>query len=283
MKIVDHKLVGTNVAGQKVKFQQTENYYNPPFKTVTGLPDATIIHYTAMTDFDAAVRVLTKKKPEGGNASCHLVIGKKGEVTQLAPFNLRTWHAGQSAYNGRKGYNSLSVGIELDNAGWLLDFGNDQYSRKRLMDRDISFGPAEVVKARHQNPAIRYEYWEQYTKEQIDAVFEICELLIQTYGMREILGHDEISPGRKQDPGPAFPMDELRSEVMTDRSGDASEGLVNTNLLNIRAGAGAQYEKVAQPLKQNAQVDILEEKGNWYKVKTEIEGWVSKKFITPTK
>ncbi len=282
MKITDHWLSGKNIAGQNVKKVETPNFYKPPFNTVSGLPDATIIHYTAMTSFDAAVKVLTTKYPGGGNASAHLVIGKNGEVTQLAPFNHRTWHAGESYYNGRMGYNSLSVGIEIDNVGWLKKFG-DVYSRKRLKSEGFTLPEDKVYQGRHENPKVPYEYWEEYTDDQVDVVFEICGLLREQYGMIEFLGHDEIAKDRKQDPGPAFPMDELRSEMLKDRSGEIQEGIVNTNLLNIRSGAGTQYEKVAQPLNQNAQVSILEEREGWYKVKTEVEGWVSKKYITATK
>ena len=273
MKIVDHQLQGTGV-----KFKQTPNFYNPPFNTTTKLPDAIIIHYTAMTNAADAVKVLTTRKPDGGNASAHLVIGKAGEVTQLAKFNQRTWHAGESSYHGRKGYNSLSIGIEIDNVGWLKKQPNGKYSRARL---NAEYTEDQVIHERHFNPNVRHEYWEKYTHEQTDVVFEICELLRQHYAIVEILGHDEIAPDRKQDPGPAFPMDELKSEVLRDRSGEAAEGIVNTNLLNIRAGAGVNFEKVAQPLNQNTEVDILEEKSGWYKVSTKIEGWVSKKFITP--
>ncbi|MDZ7605909.1 MAG: N-acetylmuramoyl-L-alanine amidase [Cyclobacteriaceae bacterium] len=275
MNIIDHQLEGTGV-----KFIQTPNFYNPPFNTPTGLPDAVIIHYTAMTSAEGAVKVLTVKHPDGNNASAHLVIGKKGEVFQLAKFNQRTWHAGESSFNGRKGYNSLSIGIEIDNVGWLTRQSNGKFSRTRL---NAEYTEDQVVHQRHSNPKVPYEYWEKYTQEQIDVVFDICELLRHHYGIIEILGHDQIAPDRKQDPGPAFPMDELRSEVIKDRSGEAAEGRVNTNLLNIRAGAGPDFEKVAQPLNINSDVEILEEKNGWYRVRTKIEGWVSKKYITPTK
>ena len=128
---------------------------------------------------------------------------------------------------------------------------NGKFSRTRL---NAEFTEEQVHHERHSNPKIPYEYWEKYTQEQIDVVFDICELLRHHYGIIEILGHDQISPDRKQDPGPAFPMDELRSEVIKDRSGEAAEGRVNTDLLNIRAGAGAEFEKVAQPLNINSEV-----------------------------
>lgn len=274
MEIVDHQLKGLGVT-----FKQTPNLYNPPFNTPTKLPDAVIIHYTAMTNAPDAVKVLTTKYPQGGNASAHLVIDKKGDVTQLAKFNYRTWHAGDSSYNGRKGYNSLSVGIEIDNVGWL-EKSNGKYSRYKL---DKEYEEKDVIQKRHFNPNVRHEYWEKYTDSQLDKVFEICELLREQYGIIEILGHDEIAPKRKQDPGPAFPMDQLRNTILRDRSGEVAEGRVNTNLLNIRAGAGVNFEKVAQPLTQNTEVEVLEEHNGWYKVRTKLEGWVSKKYINPTR
>jgi len=273
MKIVDHQLEGTGV-----KFEQTPNFYNPPFNTPTKLPDAIIIHYTAMTTAAGAVKVLTTKYPKD-NASAHLVIGKNGEVFQLAKFNQRTWHAGDSSYNGRKGYNSLSIGIEIDNVGWL-EKTNGKYSRYKL---GKEYEEKDVVNKKHINPKVRYEFWEKYTDAQLDKVFDICKLLREEYGIIEVLGHDEIAPDRKQDPGPAFPMDQLRNAVLSDRSGESGEGRVNTDLLNIRAGAGVNFEKVAQPLTKGADVEILEERNGWYKVRTKIDGWVSKKYITPTR
>lgn len=144
MKIVNHKLEGAGVDTSK----QTPNYYQPPFNTSSGLPDAIIIHYTAMTTASGAVKVLTTKNPKGGNASAHLVIGKKGEVFQLADFNLRTWHAGESSYNGRKGYNSLSVGIEIDNAGWL-EKKDGTFTRYKL---GKEFVEKDVLNKRHVIP-----------------------------------------------------------------------------------------------------------------------------------
>ena len=282
MKINNHRLEGDNVS-----FQQTQNYYNPPYRTATGLPDSIIIHYTAMTTSEGAVKALTIKKPAGGNASAHMVIGKDGEVKQLASFDQRTWHAGESEYHGRKGYNSLAVGIEIDNVGWLQKYPDGTYSRALLLTNGFKLQEKDVLHARHFNPNVPYEYWEKYTDAQITTAFEICKLLYQTYGIKEILGHDQIAPARKQDPGPAFPMDEFRNGILTDRSdplesaGIPKAGLVATNLLNIRAGAGVAFEKVAKPLLIHTPVEILGEQDGWYRVRTQVEGWVSKDFITP--
>lgn len=266
-----------------VKLEATENLYNPPEFKYPNLPDSIIIHYTAMLDDDAAVRVLTRRKDKG-NASAHLVIGRGGEIRQLAPFNYRTWHAGESEYNGRKYYNHYSIGIEINNAGWLKKYGDDEFSRRDLKKAGKSFTANEVVHARHFNPNIPYQYWEKYPDAQVDIVFDICAALAEKYPIKEILGHDEIAPNRKQDPGPAFPMDELRREILKDdRSQEEPEpfsersGIVTASKLNIREVPGG--DKVAKPLPQGFEVKVIEQQGKWYKVKAEIEGWVSADFI----
>ncbi|UII25986.1 N-acetylmuramoyl-L-alanine amidase [Fulvivirga maritima] len=270
MKIIDHQL-----QGEKVTYQPTPNYYNPPFRTSSGLPDAIVIHYTAMTSVEGAVKVLTTKY-EKGNASAHLVIGKQGEIVQLSNFNFRTWHAGKSQYNGRSGYNSYSIGIEIDNVGWLNKMEDGTFSRHKL---GKSFTQDQIVQCPHFNPNVHYQYWERFTDSQIETVTEICQLLYELYGIKEILGHDEIAPDRKQDPGPAFDIRQLRNDVLKNRSDEGESGVVSASMLNIRAGAGTNFDKVAQPLIRNTEVEILEESGDWYKVKTSIEGWVSKDFI----
>lgn len=262
-----------------MSFVQTQNFWSGAFRTTNGLPDAIIIHYTAMTSLDAAVKVLTTKKPKD-NASAHLVIGKKGEIVQLARFDQRTWHAGTSVYNGRENYNHYSIGIEIDNVGWLKDFGNGKFSRVKLLNAGVSYGKKDVFEGRHFNSKIPYQYWGKYTDAQIQSVFAVCDLLHDTYNIREILGHDEIAPGRKQDPGPAFPMDELKQTILVDRLGESKAGYVNTDLLNIRAGAGVGHPKVARPLSHSQEVEILEEKEGWVKVRTSVEGWVSKQYIS---
>ena len=78
--------------------------------------DTVIIHYTAGTSAKGSAAWLCN--PQAG-ASAHLVIGREGEIYQLIPFTTKAWHAGVSQYQGRKGFNNYSIGIELDNAGPL--------------------------------------------------------------------------------------------------------------------------------------------------------------------
>jgi N-acetylmuramoyl-L-alanine amidase len=129
-------------------------------------------------------------------------------------------------------------------------------------------------------------FWHAYTEQQIASVFEVCRLLIDTFDIKFILGHEEISPGRKVDPGPAFPLDKLRELLLNgSRNEDGAEvqekneGIVTVDLLNIRNEPGTESEKVAKPLRKGQKVKVLASKSGWVKVRTEITGWVSEKFV----
>ena len=165
-----------------------------------------VIHFTAGQSAAAAVEWLATKASQ---VSAHLVIGRKGEITQLVPFNVIAWHAGQSSWGGHKFLNSYSIGIELDNAGKMTRINNQWVAAFKKIYPDN-----EVLLATHKfdtKPA----GWHIFTPEQIHATIDICRVLVKTYGIKEILGHDDIAPKRKWDPGPAFPMDDIRAQVFT--------------------------------------------------------------------
>ncbi|MFQ5584692.1 MAG: SH3 domain-containing protein [Calditrichia bacterium] len=127
----------------------------------------------------------------------------------------------------------------------------------------------------------------------MDLVEEICQLLIERYSISAILGHEEISPGRKSDPGPAFPLDVLRYRLLEmDRAEDEEKpaaapaatttkafGVVTASKLNIRSGPSLSAETVASPLTGGTFVDILQEKDGWYEVEARIRGWVKKDYV----
>tara|TARA_B100000902_G_C26974107_1_gene746907 strand:+ start:46 stop:573 length:528 start_codon:yes stop_codon:yes gene_type:complete len=98
--------------------------------------------------------------------SSHLFIRRTGEIIQFVPFDKRAWHAGKSHYKGRSNYNDFSIGIELE--GSVEDYYTD----------------------------------EQYNK------LKICILLLKelfpSIQDSNILGHNDIAPDRKTDPGPNF-------------------------------------------------------------------------------
>ena len=245
----------------------------------TDLPDTIVIHYTAGSSAESSVHALCDPKMK---AAPHLLIGRDGSITQLVPFDTTAWHAGRSAYRGRFEFNSYSIGIEIDNAGRLEKSG-----RGYTAWFGRAYPEEDVIEAVHRNESAP-GYWHMYTEEQIAVVQEICILLIDTYGISLILGHEEISPGRKIDPGPAFPLDKLRERVLyRDRGDEGSEeylpvqnaGLVIVSKLNIRSVPSFSAATVAPPLMQGTVVDIVQEADGWYEVDVHTRGWVRKEYI----
>ena len=128
--------------------------------------DYIIIHYTALLDYKTAINHLcnTKKK-----VSSHFLITKKGEIYNLVSCDKRAWHAGKSYWKGETDINSNSIGIELDNSG-------------------------------HHNK------FEKYTIQQIESLEKLINFISKKYTIPKtnILGHSDIAPYRKIDPGQKF-------------------------------------------------------------------------------
>ena len=274
MKISDHRLVGDD--GAPFSFVPSPN--------VGGLfgagdLESVIVHYTAGRDAASSVRALCD---EGRKASAHLVVGRDGSVTQLVSFDTIAWHAGKSAYGDRVGLNRYSIGIEIDNAGLLERNGDDYTSWFRR-----SYPASEVFEGIHRNETSP-TFWHRYTEDQIALVEEICEVLVDAYGITQILGHEEISPRRKVDPEPAFPLDKMRENIFRgDRHEDLAEeetdqpgaGVVTANRLNIRSAPSKHGAVSENPLPKGTVVHIKGGTGDWYDVVVETRGWVSKNFI----
>ncbi len=123
------------------------------------------------------VDALFTNRIEGGEApgfeplrelkvSTHLLIRRDGQLVQYVPLNARAWHAGRSSFEGRERCNDFSIGIELEGADHI---------------------PYEAVQYRELNRVL-YQLMQWYP--------EITR--------QRIVGHSDIAPGRKTDPGPAF-------------------------------------------------------------------------------
>ncbi|RKD91555.1 N-acetylmuramoyl-L-alanine amidase [Mangrovibacterium diazotrophicum] len=270
LSLVNHKLVGDTVSPMACPKNHD--------KFITGMPDTIIIHFTAGRDALSSAQYLCR---DDIKASAHIVIGRQGEIYQLVDFDTVAWHAGESQYAGRSWYNRYSIGIELDNAGRMEKVGTEfqaWFGQK--------YQANDVLQAVHRNEKMP-SWWHVYTPEQIEACRKVCELLIKSpaYNIGSILGHEEISPGRKTDPGPAFPLDKFRSMLLSQNRSDDQplldlDGIVvNADLLNIRESPSVEAKKVAQPLLTGAKLKVLEEKNGWYRVETKITGWVSKGFV----
>ena len=182
LSIVNHRLMGDGV----VHLECAKNT-----RKLEG-PDMIVLHYTAGTSAESSSIFLTRPDV---SASAHLVIGRKGEVFQLVPFNIEAWHAGKSWYAGRGWLNRYSIGIELDNLGKLRFSGNLFVAEcGRVVQPDEVYTDCSG-----DHPT----YWHRYTERQIRVLQEICSLLEETYPIRDVVGHSVITP-RKIDPGPAL-------------------------------------------------------------------------------
>jgi N-acetylmuramoyl-L-alanine amidase len=265
--------------GVGVKHQLTPNTGG---RFAAGQPDTLVIHFTGGRSAQSSADWLCSPKAK---ASAHLIIGQEGDIIQLADFHTITWHAGRSSWQGRSGLNAYSLGIEIDNAGPLEAREDGYYTwfGTRIPE-------AQVLHATHRH-ADTPSYWQTYTEKQIETVEYLCERLMETYDIDTLVGHEEISPGRKVDPGPAFPLDPLRERlILGDRSEQteatlpeqSKRALVTADQLNIRSLPNITSPTVTAPLKRGTLVKIEEEQAGWYKVKVETEGWVKKEFLTST-
>jgi N-acetylmuramoyl-L-alanine amidase len=259
-------------SNHQVDFQATPN------KGGKLTPQYLVMHYTAATLAKGSISWFLNKQAQ---ASAHLLIDRDGTITQFAPFNVITWHAGVSQWNGLTGLNKSSIGIELVNGGRLSKSGIAwicPVDKKTVPESD-------VIIARHKNDSFE-SGWQTYTEIQLQTAIEVAALLVKTYELKDVVGHEDIAPIRKSDPGPAFPMASFRSRVMGRKENEADVFLTTTDV-NIREGAGTQFSTLTDPLPKNTRVDILKRQGNWSFVEVldevnglnDLEGWVFSKFL----
>jgi len=126
-----------------------------------------ILHYTAIPIDEEALKYLCDKK---NKVSSHYLIDKSGFIFNLVDDRFRAWHAGESYWKKKRDINSRSIGIEICNSGHHLNF-------------------------------------EKYTIKQIASISKLLVHLKKKYSIRSenILGHSDIAPYRKIDPGEKFP------------------------------------------------------------------------------
>jgi N-acetylmuramoyl-L-alanine amidase len=130
-------------------------------------PDMIVLHYTGMMDAEVAIRRLTVA---GTEVSSHYVVREDGRIIQCVPESLRAWHAGAATWGTETDVNSCSIGVEIVNGGHDYDLPG-------------------------------------YPIRQIAAVIALCKgiMLRRNIPRERVLGHSDVSPGRKQDPGEKFP------------------------------------------------------------------------------
>lgn len=156
-----------------------------------------VIHFTAGA---SALSSIEWWKEKGGTVCAHFVIDRDGTIYQCRPCNRTAGHAGSSSWNDPKsgilyhGLNACSIGIELANGG-------DAYPER--------FSNLSPTIAAHKNGGPTKE-WETYPSAQLAACEMLSKVLCDRYNLDDVVGHEDIAPNRKSDPGPAFPMRLLR-------------------------------------------------------------------------
>lgn len=198
MKIVNSHLVAE--ANESIEFVPSPNFSLPI------QPTYLVIHFTAGPTTEGTVSWFRNK---ASNVSAHLVIGRDGKVTQMVPFDKKAWHAGVSQWGSIQGLNQHSIGIELVNGGKLSLNGKKQWvtwSLKVIPDE-------EVTVAEHKNEHTATG-WHEYTEEQLESLISVASVLHEEFKFSDILGHEDIAPTRKVDPGPLFPMNSFKSKIL---------------------------------------------------------------------
>jgi len=130
-----------------------------------------VLHYTGMqSERESIIRLCSSKS----KVSSHFVINQKGKIYRLVQDNQIAWHAGKSCWGRYKNLNKNSIGIELVNKGHKFGYTD-------------------------------------FNKKQLSSLIKICKNLIRKYKIKKkyIVGHSDIAPLRKIDPGEKFPWNQL--------------------------------------------------------------------------
>lgn len=144
---------------------------SPNFDARRGPPDMLVLHYTGMSTAEEAVARL---RDPASKVSAHYVVDEDGSILRLVAEERRAWHAGAGAWQGETDCNAASVGVEIVNPGH--EFG-----------------------------------YRDFPEVQIDAVISLVSDIRSRWTIPDarIIGHSDLAPERKQDPGERFPWKRL--------------------------------------------------------------------------
>jgi len=153
----------------KIKLDLSQNF-SPKIRLKKNIKFI-IIHYTGM---QSEIESINRLKNIKSRVSCHYFINRKGLIVQMVKDNQVAWHAGKSKWKNFKNLNENSIGIELVNKGH--EFGYQNFSSNQIIN-----------------------------------LINLCKILKKKYNIKKenILGHSDIAPLRKLDPGEKFPWKRL--------------------------------------------------------------------------
>ncbi|MGR3501585.1 N-acetylmuramoyl-L-alanine amidase [Pseudaestuariivita sp.] len=174
------------------------------------IPELVVVHDTASRiEFDNAAAYLRSDNPP--RVSVHFVIERNGDCQQQVPVNRRANHAGRSHYHGRDWCNGFSVGIELVNPG-RMERGREGFALA-YWGEHFSIEEHNILWRRTEEHGDGY--WMPYTEAQLATLERLLEDLFTKYrGLEDIVPHWYISPGRKIDTNPLFPLDALKARIL---------------------------------------------------------------------
>lgn len=239
-------------------------------------PRYLVIHYTA-TSWDAHEVAKYFQKP-ASKVSAHLNLSRDGTLTQNVPFNRKAWHAGKSKWDNISGLNSYSIGIEVCNPGPLQKMSNGKY--KAWWGKIYDENDWDIFYAEHPFGSPK-GYWIPFSEEQNEVLIELGQYLKEEYHLKEAVGHDMISPGRKSDPGPA--MDSRIYDHINGGRGSEDEWgdlVVTSNKLNVRSGPSTT-DSIVTVLAKGAVVDKISSSAGWFFVElgNGLYGYIHSNFV----
>lgn len=269
MKVENHWLKATSDVEKVVK-NATANQLN----NIT--PSYLVIHYTAGDTAGSAINWFKSVPPQNPDRiAAHIVIDTDGTITQLVAFNRRANHAGYSTWDGLTGFNLHSIGIEIVNPGYLEKLPDGSYKRwiNKAKNQFVTYPAShssKIVKTNHKHKfwtGSDNNHWFLFPEAQLKAVYALSKLLMSHYGLVNAIGHDDLSPGRKPDPGPAFPWDDFKLNVFgkTDLVGKILIVKSSDGSANLRT----DHDKNATLIKKlpnGFEVGLIETYGQWNKV-----------------
>jgi len=174
-----------------------------PNKSGSIKPRLVVVHDTAGSiDNESSIDWLCNPQAK---ASAHFVIDRMGKITQLASCEINCWHAGKSIWKREQFCNSFSIGIEHVNPGKMRAGGLTAWGKTY---DPIKYGIVPVTTPHHGSG-----YWMPYTEEQLQASLDLILAIRDRYEIDEIAPHWEISPGRKVDTNPLFPLASFRGRL----------------------------------------------------------------------